>query len=47
MIPSLLLPHDFERSAIMTALNTRKLLPSFVQNDPAITIASSLQLIVE
>jgi hypothetical protein len=47
IVEYLLLPHDFERPAIMTTVNTRNLLPFFVQNNPAITIASSLQLIVE
>jgi hypothetical protein len=47
IVEYLLLPRNFERPAITMTVNTRNLLPFFVQNDPAITIASSLQLIVE
>jgi hypothetical protein len=47
IVEYLLLPCSFEHPAITTTVNTRNLLPFFAQNDPAITIASSLQLIVE
>jgi hypothetical protein len=44
---SLLLPFNQDNPAIRTSVNTRNLLPFFGRNDPAITIASSLQLIVD
>ncbi len=47
IVEYLLLPRNFECPAISMTVNTRNLLPFFVQNDPANTIASSLQLIVE
>ncbi len=47
IVEYLLLPRNFECPAITMTVNTRNLLPFFVQNDQAITITSSLQLIVE